>query len=404
MATYAYTARDHGGVIKKGSLFATDQSSAAAKLIDRGLTPIVIKAAADKRGGSLGGGFSRSRRIKLTDKVIFSRQFATMINAGVPITQALTILQQQTQNKHFQEVIADCAKQVEGGAPLSTALESHTDVFSSVYINMVRAGEAGGLLDSVLERLAIQQEKDAEVVSKVRSAMIYPSILMLVTVGAFAFLMVYLVPRMAVIFEGLGTDLPWYSKLMLQISSTLVHYGIFMLLGLVALAIGVYRYIRTPQGKRNIDRLMLKAPIIGPIIIKVNVARFARTFGSLMASGLSVLEALYTTAGGLGNSVFQEALAEVAKQVKAGKTVSEPLKQMTVFPPLVDQMLAVGEETGQLDDILIKLANFYEREVDTVVAGLTSVIEPILIVSLGGVVGFIVIGVYGPLASLNGAL
>jgi type IV pilus assembly protein PilC len=406
MATFNFTARDHSGTIQKGSLVANDQTAAAASLLERELVPILIKAQEAKSAGkSLNFGiFKLGGRVKLQDKVIFSRQFATMINAGVPLTQALSMLAGQTTNSHFREVIGDAAKQVEGGSTLSNALAAHADVFSQVYINMVKAGEAGGLLDEVLERLAVQQEKDAAVVAKVRSAMIYPGILLSVTVGAFVFLMTYLVPRMAVIFESMGTDLPWYSTLMLKMSDVLVHYGIFFLFGLVGFIVVIIRFTHTIKGKSIIDRILLRLPIFGPIVVKVNVARFARTFGSLMASGLSVLEALNTTADGLTNSVFRESLHKIAHEVKAGKTIAEPLKSMPAFPPIVGQMVAVGEETGKLDDILLKLAGFYEREVDTVVAGITSVIEPILIVALGSIVGFIVIGVFGPLATLNNAI
>lgn len=406
MAAFTYTARDKSGGIQKGTVVAVDQPAAAANLIDRGLTPILIKPQrSDGKSSRFKiSGLRLRGHVKLEDKVVFSRQFSTMINAGVPIIQALTILREQTSNRHFQLTIADAAKQVEGGTTLSAALAQHGDIFSSVYINMVKAGEAGGLLDEVLERLAVQQEKDAEVVGKVRSAMIYPSILFTVTIGAFIFLMVYLVPHMSIIFSGLDVPLPWYSRLMLTISSFLVHYGIYLLALLVGGAVAGLRFARTPRGKHLLDHLLIRLPIIGPIVVKVNVARFARTFGSLMAAGLSVLEALNTTAGGLSNSVFQDSLAEVAREVKAGKSISVPMKRLGVFPPIVNQMIAVGEETGELDTILLKLASFYEREVDTVVAGLTAVIEPVLIVTLGGVVGFIVIGVYGPLAALNGAV
>ena len=404
MANFAYTARDKGGAIQKGTIVALDQPTAATNLIDRGLTPILIKT---QRGGNKSGGlkfgrFNLGGRVKLEDKVVFSRQFATMINAGVPIIQALTILRQQTTNRHFQQAIVDATKRVEGGSTLSAALAQHPDIFSVVYINMVKAGEAGGLLDEVLERLAVQQQKDAEIVGKVRSALIYPSILFCVTIGAFVFLMVYLVPHMAVIFSSLDVTLPWYSRLMLTISSFLVRYGVYLLAVIVAVVVVGVRSAHTTKGKHFIDRLLIRLPIFGPIVVKVNVARFARTFGSLMAAGLSVLEALNTTAGGLDNSVFQDSLKEVAREVKAGKNISIPMKRMAIFPPIVNQMIAVGEETGELDTILLKLADFYEREVDTVVSGLTAIIEPILIVVLGGVVGFIVISVYGPLATLNG--
>lgn len=405
MATFNYTARDKSGAIHKGSLSANDQSAAAASLIEKSLTPILIKNQATAKAGGLSlSRFKFGGKVKLTDKVIFSRQFATMINAGVPIVQSLTILQEQTTSKKLRLALAAAAKKVEGGATLSAALAEHPDIFSDIYINMVKAGETGGLLDQVLERLAVQQEKDAEIVSKVRSAMIYPGVITTVTVGVFIFLMTVIVPNLAGIFEGLGSDLPWYTKLMLNISHVLTHYGIFIAAAVVAAGVGASRYVRTPTGKHMLDSALLRMPVFGPIIIKVNVARFARTFGSLMASGISILEALKSTSTALGNSVFQDGVNQIAKDVKAGKTVSEPLKQLHFFPPIVSQMVAVGEETGKLDEILVKLAGFYEKEVDTVVAGITSIIEPILIIVLGGMVGFIVISVYGPLSALSNAV
>lgn len=405
MATFSYTAHNKRGEMQKGTVVAMDQSAAAANLNERGLTPILIKLDSGKKGGiNLGFLNKFGGKVKLTDKMVFSRQFATMINAGIPISQSLSILHSQTTNKKLKEVLGDAAKKVEGGDPLSSALAEHPDVFSPIYINMVKAGEAGGMLDEVLERLAVQMEKDAEIVSKIRSAMIYPSILTVVTFGAFAFLMVFLVPRMASIFEGLNTELPWYTKLMMGISSFLVNYGLYLVVGIVFGVIMLLRYRKTEKGRRFIDKLLLKLPVFGEIVVKVNVARFARTFGSLMSSGLSVLDALNTTATALGNSVFQDAIRSISKDVKAGKTIAEPLKSMTIFPPIVSQMVAVGEETGQLDKILIKLAGFYEKEVDSMVSGITSIIEPILIVTLGGLVGFIVVGVFGPLSQLSNAV
>lgn len=405
MATYSYTAHNKRGEMQKGTIVAMDQSSAAAGLNERGLTPILIKLDSGKKSGLNLGILSKfGGKVKLTDKMVFSRQFATMINAGVPISQSLSILHSQTTNKKLKEVLGDAAKKVEGGAPLSSALADHPDVFSPIYINMVKAGEAGGMLDDVLERLAVQMEKDAEIVGKIRSAMIYPSILTTVTIGAFVFLMVFLVPKMAAIFEGLNTELPWYTKLMMGISSFLVNYGVYLAIGIVFGVIMLMRYRKTEKGRRLIDKMLLKLPVFGEIVVKVNVARFARTFGSLMSSGLSVLDALNTTATALGNSVFQDAIRSISKEVKAGKTIAEPLKTMTIFPPIVSQMVAVGEETGKLDEILLKLAAFYEKEVDAMVSGITSIIEPILIVTLGGLVGFIVIGVFGPLSQLSNAV
>lgn len=405
MASFSYTAKDKSGVIHKGSLIATDRSAAAASLIERDFTPILIKAQGHKkdRGFSLSK-ISLGSKVKVTDKVVFSRQFATMINAGVPITQSLTILEAQASNPHLKKALADIAKRVEGGSTLSDALSQHADIFSEIYINMVRAGETGGMLDDVLDRLATQQEKDAELISRVRGAMIYPAVITSVTIGVFVFLMTVIVPSLANIFEGLGSELPWYTKLMLSISSALTNYGLYILAAGVAIVVFALRYFRTRRGKRILHRYLLKMPIFGQIIIKVNVARFARTFGSLMSSGISVLEALDSTAIALGNMTFKESLQSVAQQVKAGKPISEPLKQMSIFPPIVSQMVAVGEETGKMDEILLKLADFYEKEVDSIVAGITSIIEPLLIMVLGGMVGFIVISVFGPLSELSNAV
>jgi type IV pilus assembly protein PilC len=348
--------------------------------------------------------FPKGGKVGLKDKVIFSRQFATMINAGVPITQSLNILKEQATVPSFRDAIADISSKVEGGSSLAGALAEHPDIFSPVYINMVKAGEAGGILDEILDRLATQQEKDAEIVSKVKGAMTYPAVIFFATMVAFVFLMTVIVPKLAVIFEGMGAKLPIYTRILLFISNSLVHYGIFIGIGLIAAGISLARYTRTPIGKRQLDTLLLKLPIFGPILVKVNVARFARTFGSLMSSGISVLDSLTVTASALNNTVFQDGLNKIAAEVKNGKSVSEPLKELKVFPLIVGQMIAVGEETGQMDTILLKVAGFYESEVDTVISSITSIIEPILIITLGGMVGFIVISVFGPISSLSNSV
>ncbi|HSX41330.1 MAG TPA: type II secretion system F family protein [Candidatus Saccharimonadales bacterium] len=405
MPSFSYTAKDKSGQVIKGNVSGMDKSAAVASLQEKGLSPILVKDSSDKPSTGLKlGNFHLGGKVKLTDKVIFSRQFATMVNAGVPITQSLSILREQATSKPLKSALADAGKRVEGGSTLSAALAEHPRIFSPIYINMVKAGEAGGLLDEVLERLAVQQEKDAEIVGKVKSAMIYPAVITTVTVAAFIFLMTVIVPKLAVIFEGLGSSLPWYTKLMLSISGALTHFGIFIALGVGGAGYVFYRFIKTPTGKKGFDTFLTHAPIAGPIVVKMNVARFARTFGSLMASGISVLDALNATSTALNNNVFKHALGEIGKDVKAGKTISEPLKKFKVFPPIVSQMIAVGEETGQLDSILTKLADFYEKEVDAVIAGITSIIEPVLIIVLGGMVGFIVISVFGPLAALNNAV
>ncbi len=408
MGQFSYSARDKTGAIKKGTLFAADRPAATASLAGKELTPILVKEIFGEKGGGLkallSGGIEIGSKVKLQDKVIFSRQFATMINAGVPIVQSLNILQEQSESKKLKATVADVAKQVEGGGTLASALASHPEVFNAIYVNMVKAGETGGILDQVLDRLATQQEKDAEVVSKVRSAMIYPAVITTATVSAFFFLMTVIVPKLSSIFEDAGAALPWYTKAMLAISGFLVHDWFIVIGGAVAAVIAFGRWHKTPGGKRTIDRLMLKAPIIGPILVKVNIARFSRTFGSLMASGISVLDAINATKSALGNSVYQDELAEVAQKVKNGRPMSEHIRASKNFPAIVGQMLSVGEETGQIDSILLKLAEFYEKEVDTVVEGITSIIEPILIIVLGGMVGFIVISVFGPISSIGNSV
>lgn len=405
MATFTYSARTKAGDVQKGTLIALDRSAAAASLLDKGLVPLLVKeqVAQTQGGGGILGKFFGGK-VKTADKVIFTRQFATMINAGVPLAQSLSILQEQSASKKLQAVVADVAKQVQGGATLANALQSHPDVFSDIYVNMVRAGEAGGILDQVLERLATQQEKDAEIVSKIKSAMIYPSVVSAVTVGAFFFLMTVIVPKLSSIFRDSGAELPVYTQIMLVISDALVKYGVLIGIGAVVGGILFMRWAKSPVGKRIVDKILLKAPVIGPILVKVNVARFARTFGSLMAAGISVLDAVEATKSALSSTVYQDELDKAAKEIKNGRPLSEQMKQSKNFPAIVGQMVSVGEETGELDDILLKLANFYEKEVDTVIEGLTSIIEPILMVVLGGMVGFIVISVFGPISEISSSV
>jgi type IV pilus assembly protein PilC len=405
MGQFSYSAKDKSGIIQKGQLFAPDRAAATAGLVEKGLTPILVKEmAAAAKGGGAAGILDRFQKVKLQDKVIFSRQFATMINAGVPIVQSLRILQEQSESKKLKTVVAEVAKQVEGGATLANSLAAHPDVFNAIYVNMVKAGEVGGILDQVLDRLATQQEKDAEIRSKVKSAMIYPAVITTATVGVFIFLMTVIVPKLSSIFEDAGASLPIYTKIMLAISAFLVHSWYIVLGGIVGAIVAFVRWNKTESGKRTVDKLMLKAPIFGPILVKVNIARFARTFGSLMASGISVLDAINATKSALGSTVYKDELATVAQKVKNGRPMSEQIRNSKNFPAIVGQMLSVGEETGQIDAILLKLAEFYEKEVDTVVSGITSIIEPILIIVLGGMVGFIVISVFGPISSIGNSV
>jgi type IV pilus assembly protein PilC len=408
MGQFSYSARDKSGAIKKGSLFAPDRAAAAAGLVEKGLTPILVKeeeSGAKKTGlAAIMDSLNSGGKVATADKVIFSRQFATMINAGVPIVQSLNILRQQSESKRLKMAVTDIAKQVEGGSTLANALSAHPDVFNDIYINMVKAGEVGGILDQVLDRLATQQEKDAAIVSKVKSAMIYPGVISTATIAAFFFLMTVIVPGLSGIFASVGSSLPIYTKILLAISQFMVHSWYILLGGIVFAIIAFTKWRSTASGRRIVDKAMLRAPIIGPILVKVNVARFARTFGSLMASGISVMDAITSTASALSSTVYKDELAIVAQKVKNGQPMSQQIVASKNFPAIVGQMLTVGEETGQIDTILLKLAEFYEGEVDTVVAGITSIIEPILILVLGGMVGFIVISVFGPISNLSSSV
>lgn len=404
---FNYTARTKAGALTKGQLSAIDRSAALAAIARQGLVPVLVKESGGKglnmNLSSLPGlkSLQNRQKVKLKEKVIFTRQFATMINAGVPIAQSLAILQKQTSSEKFRSVIGGMMKKVEGGTPLSVAMAEHGEVFPPVYVNMVKAGEAGGILDEVLDRLAIQQEKDADLISKVKGASIYPAVITTAALAAFIFLMTVIVPKLSVIFDQLGGNLPWYTKIMLNVSHFMTRFSVFIIAGLVAAAIALVRWKKTARGKKILDTIALKSPIVGAIIVKVNIARFARTFGSLMSSGLAVLDALHITSQALGNTLFKEELEQVAVEVKNGRPVSDVLKRSHNFPPIVAQMISVGEETGQIDKILLKVAEFYEKEVDATVSNLTSVIEPVLIIVLGFMVGSIVLSVFGPISQLT---
>ncbi len=397
----------------KGVSDAPSKEALVANLSRQGLRPLVVKVEGGK--SSFLGKLKRGKKVKLHDLVLFTRQMSTMISAGVPLTRALSTLQAQTDNKYFKTVVAGVTKDVEGGISLGDAFAKYPNVFSEVYINMVKAGEAGGILDDILKRLASQVEQDSTMRKKVKSAMMYPMVILCITVVAFFGIMTFVIPKIAKILGDLGgpnAKLPIYTQVMINFSnfltSSLLKIGpiaipnvVFIVVGLVAAGIMIKRYIKTPRGKYKFHSLLLRTPILKTIIIKVAVARFARTFASLMSSGVGVLDALEVTGGAIGNKVIERELSEAAKAVKNGKQLSEPLAQGTHFPPIVSQMLAIGEETGQIDTILVKVADFYEEEVSTTVDGLSSIIEPLMIVVLGSLVGLIAASVMGPIASLS---
>lgn len=399
---FEYTATNKDGDKVNGTIDAATKDAAARSINNQGLRPIIIKAetASNHKAKSK----SRLGKVKLKDLVVFTRQLSTMVSAGVPLTRSLSTLQGQSSNKYFRQVIADITKDIESGMPLADAFAKFPDVFSDVYINMVRAGEAGGILDDILKRLAAQIEKDASIRKKIKSAMAYPVVILVITIVAFFGIMFFVIPKISKILLDLGgpdAKLPIYTRVLLSISDFMQHNAILMIVVFAITTYLIRRYIKTPRGKRQLHSLLLKIPVLNTIIVKVSVARFARTFASLMSAGVGVLDALDVTGAALGNVVIQDELKEAAKAVKNGKQLSEPLAHSAHFPPIVSQMLAVGEETGKIDTVLVKVANFYEEEVDAVIDALSSIIEPIMIIILGSIVGIIAASVMGPIASLS---
>jgi type IV pilus assembly protein PilC len=340
---------------------------------------------------------------KVSEKeiAIFTRQFSTMIDAGLPLVQCLDILASQQDNKTFQKVLIQIRQDVESGATLAAALKKQQPkTFTSLYCNMVEAGEAGGILDTILNRLAAYIEKSIALKKRVKSAMIYPSTIVSVAIVVVAFLLIFVIPTFKTMFEGFGATLPLPTRIVLALSRLVRQYILFGLGGFIGLFFGLRYYYKTENGRRVIDSLLLKAPVFGMLLRKVAVAKFTRTLGTLISSGVAILDGLEITARTAGNKVVEEAIMKTRVSIAEGKTIAAPLKETTVFPPMVVQMIAVGEQTGALDSMLSKIADFYDDEVDTAVANLTSLLEPLLMVFLGVVIGGVVIAMYLPIFKL----
>jgi type IV pilus assembly protein PilC len=381
---------------------SVSRDAVLSTLTAQGIHPVSIKETGGAKG-RLSLSFGNSK-VKLQDLVIFTRQLSTMVSAGVPLPRSLATLGAESESPALKVAIANITKEVESGMPLGEAFAKYPKIFSDVYVNMVKAGEEGGILDEILKRLATQVELDATIRKKIKSAMAYPVVLMFITVVSFFGIMLVIMPKISGILSDLGgpdAKLPIYTQVLLNLSHFMVHNIIIIAVIFGGIAIAIFRYIRTPKGKYNFHLLLLKIPVLKNIAIKMAVARFSRTFASLMSAGVSVLDALEVTGGAIGNKVFEKELKEAAIQVKNGKPLSDPISKSKNFPRIVSQMLAVGEETGQIDTILIKVADFYEEEVGTLIDGLASVIEPVMIVVLGGAVGLIAASVMGPIASLS---
>ncbi len=405
MAKFTYKAISESGQTLSGTIDAADYSAVITLLNDKQLRPLSIKPVKSKKKSDLPlPSFMTSKKIKSDDIVMFTRQLSAMVSAGVPLLRALSSLEEHSDSPALKVVVSKVFKDVQSGIPLADALGKHPNAFSDIYVNMVRAGEAAGILDDILKRIALQQEKNATIRKKVKSAMTYPMVLVFITIGAFFGLMLFVIPQIGDILKDLGgedAELPILTQVMLQISDYMMRFWYILLPILVGGVIAILRFIKTPRGKRLFHKLVLKMPNVKGIIVKVVVARFARTFSALIGAGVAVLEALDVTAHAVGNSVYQDALLKASEEVQNGATLSSVIDESGLFPPIVAQMLAVGEETGQTDTVLLKVADFYEEEVDVAIEGLSSIIEPIMIVFMGGMVGVIAASVMQPIASLS---
>lgn len=404
MSTFAYVGRTRQGTVKKGELSAKSRDEA----VDQLRKQQVVVTSLEERAGKAGK-FKLSLGSGLTDKdlVVFTRQFGTMINAGLPLIQCLDILATQSENKVLRETVADVKNHVESGSTFSDALRKHPKVFDDLYVNMIHAGEVGGLLDTILTRLAKHIEKAMKLKGQIKSAMVYPIAILGVAVIVIAVLMVWVIPIFAKMFaemSGGKVGLPGPTQLVIDISNFFQSYIVYIVIALAAGIYGTKRYYKTTNGRIVIDRFLLKLPIFGDIIRKAAVAKFTRTLGTLITSGVPLLEGLGICAKTSGNKVIEEALLGARISISSGKTISEPLAKSQVFPKMVTHMISVGESTGALDAMLGKIADFYEDEVDQAVAAMTSLLEPIMMVVLGTIIGFIVIAMYLPIFTMASAI
>ena len=405
MAEYSYEALDKGGKQVKGIIEASNEEIIIEKLRDMGYYPLRVtpnkkKSAAQADLSALPGLRFIFHRIKTKHVMTFTRQLATLIDAGLPIMRSLAILREQVESVIFKEKIASMAHDIESGASLSDALAKHPGIFNKLYVNMVRAGEIGGVLEAVLNKIAEFLEKNQELISKVKSAMMYPIVVMGLATCIVAFILIKIIPKFDDMFKQLGGELPLPTQILVNASDLLVHKSYLVVIGLVLIIFTYKKINKNPKGKYMFDKIKLKLPVFGTLFKKLAIARFAGTLSTLINAGVPILQALDIVRDSSGNEVVARAMSEVYQSVKDGETIHEPLGKCSVFPPLVVHMVAVGEETGAIDQMLIKVAEAYEREVDDTVNGLTALLEPILIVFLGVLVGGIVIALYLPLFNI----
>lgn len=397
MPSFQYTARDAKGDLKTGTLEAASKDDVMTQLRQRRMNVVKVEEQGKAKVKTTGS-------IAMRDVVIFTRQFSTMINSGLPLVQALDILSKQTENKSLAAVTRQVVFDVESGHTVADALAKHPNAFTDLYVNMVAAGEAGGILDTILMRLATFMEKNDALVRKVKGAMIYPGVIMSVAGICIVVLLIFVIPVFQSMFASVGLTLPLPTRIVIMMSDFLTGYWWAVAGGAYLLFISIKKWYATPDGKLALDKLMLKMPVLGDVIRKSAVSRFTRTLGTLISSGVSILDGLEITAKTSGNRVIQDAIMASRSSIAGGDTISAPLAKSNVFPPMVISMIAVGEQTGGLDEMLSKIADFYDEEVDAAVGGLLALMEPIMIVFLGVVVGGMVVAMYLPIFDMINAV
>jgi len=396
MPTFSYTARTANGQLKNDTMEAANRDEVIANLRKQRLTVVKVDEGATKK--------KRSGKIGMRDIVIFTRQFSTMINSGLPLVQALDILAQQSESPALRDTTRQVVFDVESGHTVADALRKHPKAFTELYVNMVAAGEAGGILDTILLRLAVFMEKNDALVRKVKGAMIYPAVIMSVAGTAIAVLLIFVIPVFQTMFGSVHMALPLPTRIVIGMSNFLRNFWWAVFGGLMLGGYMLKKYYATPDGKLVIDRLMLQAPVLGDVLRKTAVSRFTRTLGTLIGSGVSILDGLEITAKTAGNRVIQDAIMESRASIAGGETIAAPLKKSQVFPPMVISMISVGEQTGGLDEMLSKIADFYDEEVDAAVSNLLALMEPMMIVFLGVVVGGMVVAMYLPIFDMVNAV
>ncbi|NPU85290.1 MAG: type II secretion system F family protein [Syntrophaceae bacterium] len=394
MPAYVWEATTRAGAVKKGELDAVDPASVRTLLRRQGFKSITVKA---KPKDLLEYLPFLKQKVKEKEIVVFCRIFSTMINAGLPLIQCLDLLAAQEANKTFQKIIRAIKEDIEGGTTLTDALKKYPDIFDQLFVNLVAAGESGGILDVILQRLSNYMEKAMKLRSKVKGAMTYPASVLVISIAVVALLLLKVIPVFQKMFEGMGGELPGPTQFLVDASAFTQKYFLLMIGILVAIGYVFKRFYATEKGTLTIDAMVLKAPVFGPLIKKVAVAKFTRTLSTMMSSGVPILEGLSIVSKTAGNKIIENALVKVRQSISEGKTIAEPLQEADIFPPMVVQMIAVGEATGALDTMLSKIADFYDDEVDSAVEAMTALLEPFMMVFLGGVVGGMIIAMYLPI-------